>query len=178
MDKDSNTAIKNDHLIAAASTTPSRNYDVESNLTKTATIVIQLSGELANNLHHIAHGIGLQQLAKDKYGIDANLVLRHFVGPNNRAPKPKWKAARDDIRQCFPTLAQWDITRGNSKDFDQRKRLQEQWLGQGTVDHLTGLVNSANPSSMTAVTDSAVTSMWACVYTRLGMASRTSSSFG
>jgi hypothetical protein len=123
-------------------------YPIAAKLTKTATIVIQLSGELANNLHHIAHGIGLQQWSKDKYGIETNLVLRHYVGPNNRAPKPKWKSARDDIRKCFPTLGKWDITRGNSNEFTQRQRLQDRWLGKERMDRLNGLINSANETEM------------------------------
>jgi hypothetical protein len=36
---------------------PRRDYPRATNLTKTATIVIQLSGELANHLQHMAHGI-------------------------------------------------------------------------------------------------------------------------
>jgi hypothetical protein len=116
-------------------------------LTKTATIVVQLSGEMANNLQHIAHGIGLKLWAKEDFDIDCNLVLRHHEGPNNRSPKPKWKSARDNIQQCFPKLASWSFSRGNSKDFKQRQRLQRIWL-EGRSDHLFGLINSANASEI------------------------------
>jgi hypothetical protein len=122
---------------------PRRDYPRATNLTKTATIVIQLSGELANNLQHMAHGIGLQQWALEKYGVDCNIVLRHDVGANTRAPKPKWKTARHEIQQCFPKLAEWDFTLGNKKElFTRRQRLQQQWLGKERSDYVTGLVNS------------------------------------
>lgn len=117
-------------------------YPIATNLTKTATIVIELSGELGNNLHHIAHGIGLQYWANDRYGIKTNLVLRH-TGPSH-----KWKSARDDIRGCFPKLADWKFNRGNLNDFTQRQRLQQEWLGKGRHDQLMGLINSANASDV------------------------------
>ena len=123
-------------------------YSVATNLTKQATIVIQLSGELANNLHHIAHGIGLKHWSREMYGIEANVVLRHYVGPNNHQPKPKWKSARDNIRKCFPTLRGWDFARGNSKDFAERQRLQEKWLGKKRLDRFIGLINSVNETDI------------------------------
>jgi hypothetical protein len=106
-----------------------------------------LSGELANNLHHIAHGVGLQRWAKERHGIDSNIILRHDTGPNSRSAKPKWKSARDDILQCFDNL-QWDFTAGNTKEYQQRKSLQEQWLG-AKHDKLTGLINSKNTEDIT-----------------------------
>lgn len=113
-----------------------------------ATIVVALSGEMANNLMHIAHGIGLQHWAKDEFGIDCNIVLRHHVGPNNRAPRPKWKSARDAIRQCFPKLADWEFAEGNTPMFQQQHDKQLQWLGQEKYDYITGLINANNASEI------------------------------
>lgn len=112
---------------------------------KQATVVIQLSGEMANNLHHISHGLGLKLLAKEEFDVDCNVVIRHFEGPNNRAPKPKWKSARDNIQMCFPNLAQWKFSEGNNKDFLNKQNMQRAWL-QGRVDHLFGLINSEDIS--------------------------------
>ena len=127
-------------------TLPSSNAKmVSSNLSKTATVVVQLSGEMANNLQHIAHGVGLQWWLQEK-GVDTNLMLRHYVGPNNRAPKPKWKSARNDILQCFPKL-NWDFTAGNSKLFSQRQSQQQDWLG-GKWDHMTGKINGQSPNEI------------------------------
>lgn len=113
-----------------------------------ATIVIALSGEMANNLMHIAQGIGLQLLAKDLYNIHCNLVLRHHVGPNNRAPKPKWKSARNNIQQCFPKLADWDFQEGNTPHFKEQAKKQDDWLGKDRYDYLTGLVNANNQTEI------------------------------
>jgi hypothetical protein len=110
------------------------------NWTESATIVVQLSGEMANNLQHIAHGVGLQLWLKEQFDIPSNVILRHFVGPNNRAPKPKWKSARNDILQCFPSLKNWDFTAGNSKEFTQRQSQQKTWLGERT-DRMFGMIN-------------------------------------
>ncbi|KAL3944230.1 MAG: hypothetical protein SGBAC_001673 [Bacillariaceae sp.] len=116
--------------------------------TSKATIVIALSGEMANNLMHIAQGFGLQLLAKDLYNIDCNLVLRHHVGPNNRAPKPKWKSARNNIQQCFPKLADWDFQEGNTPHFKEQAKKQDDWLGKDRYDYLTGLVNANNQTEI------------------------------
>eukprot|EP00934_Nitzschia_sp_Nitz4_P007066 Nitzschia sp. Nitz4//scaffold147_size54853//19180//20409//NITZ4_006614-RA/size54853-processed-gene-0.21-mRNA-1//-1//CDS//3329536684//7056//frame0 len=118
-------------------------YQVATELPKHVTIVVQLSGEMANNLHHIAHGLGLQYWVKDVYGIDSNLVLRHQEGPNNRAPNPKWKSARDNLQQCFPSLALLNFAEGNNKQYTHLDQLQQLWL-LGKGDRLTGLVNSAD----------------------------------
>lgn len=128
-----------------------------TNFTRQASIVVQLSGEMANNLHHIAHGIGLQLWAKEEFDIDCNLILRHHEGPNNRSPRPKWKSARDNIQQCFPQLANWNFGEGNKKDFLTKQNLQRQWLLQqqqqqqqgenayGGMDDLFGSINSRDP---------------------------------
>ena len=115
------------------------------NLTKEATILIQLSGEMANNLMHIAHGLGLKYWAKEEYGIETNIVLRHDTGPNTRAPYPKWKRARDAIQKCFPGLAKMDFTEGNSKEFNSMQTKEMEWLGNERFDHLTGMINSPDP---------------------------------
>lgn len=132
----------------APSTAPPRpQYPRAKSLDRKATIVVQLSGEMANNLHHIAHGLGLQIMAKEEYDIDCNLILRHHEGPNNRSPRPKWKSARDNIQQCFPKLSTWDFAQGNNNVFLDQQKLQQSWL-RGKSDHLFGLVNSQNISEI------------------------------
>jgi hypothetical protein len=123
-------------------------YERTKLLYRRATILIQLSGEMANNLHHIAHGYSLKLMAKEEFDIDCNLVLRHHEGPNNRAPKPKWKSARDNIQQCFPKLSDWNFEEGNHNNiFLERRNLQLSWL-QEKHDQLYGLVNSRHLSEI------------------------------
>ena len=138
----SGTAITTSNSLAAG-------FSTSSPSSSAATIVVQLSGEMANNLHHIAHGIGLQLWARREYGIETNIVLRHDVGPNTRAPKPKWKKAKNAIEKCFPKLSSWDFSEGNTKEFIRMQQLQKDWLG-GKSDHLFGLVNSQHPNDIDA----------------------------
>jgi len=128
---------------ASLSTTPppKPEYERAKVLDRKATILVQLSGEMANNLHHIAHGIGLQLMAKEEFNIDCNVVLRHQEAP-------KWKSARDKIQQCFPNLTGWDFAEGNNKKiFQERWNLQSSWL-QERADELQGLINSQDLSEI------------------------------
>jgi hypothetical protein len=61
----------------------------------TSTIVVQLSGELGNQLSKISLGIGLQLLAKDKYGIDMVIKLRALQ-------HSKWMRGKYDTKARFP----------------------------------------------------------------------------
>ena len=139
----SDASVERPVAIHKNSTVPSTGLDIQTDLhlPKEATIVIQLSGEMANNLQHIAHGVGLQLWLKELFDIPSNVILRHFEGPNNRSPKPKWKSARNDILQCFPFLKHWDFTAGNSKEFLKRQSQQKTWLGEQRMDQMIGMVN-------------------------------------
>mmetsp|Transcript_45114 Transcript_45114/g.109777 ORF Transcript_45114/g.109777 Transcript_45114/m.109777 type:complete len:604 (+) Transcript_45114:185-1996(+) len=104
--------------------------------TPVVSVVVSLSGELGNNLHHLAHGIGLQEWLRQEFDVESNIVIRHHkVG--------KWKKAYDDIQTCFPILAEWDFTAGNSKQFDRLEKLQKEWLND-RHDQVIALVNSGN----------------------------------
>lgn len=76
--------------VAMASSSPS------SSLIPNATIVVQLSGEMGNNLHKIAFARGLQIQAMER-DVSTNLILRHDVGDDS-----KWRRARSLISRCFP----------------------------------------------------------------------------
>jgi hypothetical protein len=113
-------------------------YVRAKNLTKTITIIVQVSGELANNLHHIAHGLGLKYWAFDEYGISSNVIVHH--GQNK-----KWIKAKQDIDQCFPILSstiEWKSS-FNNQPFESMVELQNRWLGE-QHHYLTGLINSQN----------------------------------
>jgi hypothetical protein len=89
---------------------------------RATTIVVKLSGEMGNNLCKFATGRGLQVWAKQKYGIDTRLVVRH-------QDARKWVSASENVKRCFPNLRQFDYELGNTKEYDTRKRQQERWLG-------------------------------------------------
>lgn len=86
------------------------------------TIVVQLSGEMGNNLHKLAFARGLQLMAKSDYNLDLQLILRH-------QDHSKWKSARRNLQKCFPNLRQLDFGAGNTREFDDKKLEQRLWLG-------------------------------------------------
>ena len=83
-----------------------------------ASIVIQLTGEMGNNLNKIAYGYGLQLLAERRYNITTNLVMRH------QEEHPKWRLAVQNLQQCFPNLKEFDYSAGNTVEF-REKQLQQ-----------------------------------------------------
>jgi hypothetical protein len=110
------------------------------------TIVVQLSGEMGNNLHKLAFGRGLQLMAKDDYNLDLHLVLRH-------QNEPKWISAKRNLQKCFPNLRRLNFSAGNSKEYADRQIEQTLWLG-GNKAAADGLVLQGNDeTSMTNVLD-------------------------
>jgi len=97
-------------------------------------IVIQLSGEMGNNLAHFAHGHALYLWLKRQYGVnDTNIILRHQV-------HPKWKAGRKALQQCFPNTRSFDFAAGNTPEFEQRR--DEQTTVFGGPDPFAGVSSS------------------------------------
>jgi hypothetical protein len=86
------------------------------------TIVVQLSGEMGNNVAKIATGKGLQLWAQRQYGIATDLVLRH-------QEHSKWIGAMRDTKKCFPKLRGFDFTLGNGRNYNERTAQQDQLLG-------------------------------------------------
>jgi hypothetical protein len=117
-----------------------------------ATIIIQLRGEMGNNLQKIAYGYGVAWWLDDMFASNqqeqqqeqeqqesqsqphpeaevpltphhSNLVLRHLK-------KSKWVGARQDIYQCFPHLRQHAFELGNThaKLIANRRLQQDEWF--------------------------------------------------
>ena len=149
-------------VVSSSSGTTTSTSSSSSSIPVPISIVIQLSGEMANNLQHIAHGYGLKLWLNELSNgiVTANIILRHDVGPNTRAPKPKWKKAKTAIEKCFlpPSTyivngihsspsdtntnnTNWDFTKGNTRQFKQIQKLQQQWLSN-KEDTIFGLINS------------------------------------
>jgi hypothetical protein len=103
-------------------------------------IVVQLSGEMGNNLHKIAFGQALQNLLFQRYQMDTQLVFRR------QERGGKWVFARKDIQQCFPNLRDFDFELGNSDEFDERRRQQANWLKDREAFQLLELPNGINAS--------------------------------
>jgi hypothetical protein len=90
--------------------------------TQPATIVVQLSGEMGNQLSKIAHGHALSLWLKREFRVDATIVLRH-------QDKPKWISARENVQKCFPATRSYDFSAANTLEFEDRSRQQSALLG-------------------------------------------------
>jgi hypothetical protein len=96
----------------STTSTPQTTIGLEPNATRTTSttttttinnqfilsIVVDLTGEMGNMLHHIAHGRGIQLLAHQEYGMKTNMILR-LAGTVTKSQQTS-----KQLRQCFPTL--------------------------------------------------------------------------
>lgn len=105
-------------------------YDESKDISLQWTIVVQLSGEMGNHLHKIAFGRMLQIRLLEKYAIRTKLVMRH----QDRGGK--WVRAGRDTIQCFPNLRHYDLSLGNSPEFQTRAYQQRMWLGPQNASRL------------------------------------------
>jgi hypothetical protein len=94
---------------------------------KTFHIVVQLSGEMANQLCKFAYGFGLKWILEEDYNISTKVILRHQT-------HPKWHRARSSIVNCFPKLRNLDFSEGNTQEFDDRLMSQNSWLGENAFN--------------------------------------------
>jgi hypothetical protein len=105
------------------------------------TIVVQLSGEMGNNLHKLAFGKALQWMAYDSFQLNLNVVLRH-------QDHPKWLSAKGHLHKCFVNLKHFNFKAGNGPEFTERQLEQTLWLGRrGDGDEKKGLEISGNEES-------------------------------
>ena len=90
------------------------------------TFLVQVRGEMGNNLQRIAHGHALKWYAEDELHFSPQLLMRHLK-------KPKWKSAQADIYQCFPALRSLDYEGGMEQNFVRFQKSHPTWLAnQGT----------------------------------------------
>lgn len=99
------------------------------NVTRNATIVLYLHGEMGNHLYVLALGLAMKLLAAEQYGISSELVLRHQVNAG-----AKWIRARDNVKQCFPKLRRFDFSAANTQAFDKLEREQDEQLQTHQLD--------------------------------------------
>lgn len=74
-------------------------------------ILVQLSGELGNNLGKFAHGICLQEWLQDEFQTASTIVVRHQL-------HPKWIHGYRNAVKCFPYTRQFDFAAGNTPSID------------------------------------------------------------
>jgi hypothetical protein len=92
-----------------------------SNRPRNATIVVYLAGEMGNHLSILAKALTVKVIARRKYAISAQLVLRHQL-------HPKWVKGRNSIQACFPKLRPFNFSAANTDAFDELSREQDELL--------------------------------------------------
>lgn len=75
------------------------------------TIVIQMGGELANNLAFLAEAF-VNVWDMEELGVRPTLVVRH-------QDNSKWVKPNKEIHQCFPWLSQLNFSAGNNAEMNQ-----------------------------------------------------------
>lgn len=90
------------------------------------TIVVYLSGEMGNHLLILAKSLTVKLVAKEKYGISAELVLRH-------QQHPKWVHGRNSIQDCFPKLRHYNFSAANTNAFDKLVLEQDRTLREDSA---------------------------------------------
>eukprot|EP00980_Cylindrotheca_fusiformis_P004237 scaffold918_cov126-Cylindrotheca_fusiformis.AAC.16 len=102
------------------------------------TVVVQLSGELGNQLQKITNGRCVQRLIENKLGLTTKLMLR----AQNHG---KWKNAMISVKEAFPNLRPFNFQEGNTKEFDVVHNQQQSWIQQLVKNNQLDLTNvSAN----------------------------------
>jgi hypothetical protein len=86
-------------------------------------LVIQLSGEMGNQLGKLAYGYGLKWILEEDYNTSSKVIFRHQV------PSKKWIRAEKSLKSCFPKFRGIDFAKGNTKEFEVRQKETKEWLG-------------------------------------------------
>ena len=86
-------------------------------------LVIQLSGEMGNQLSKIAWGYGMKWWLEEDYNITTKIFLRH-------QDHGKWIGAAASIKRCFTKLRVMDFEEANSMEFDAIREQQNTWVGK------------------------------------------------
>jgi hypothetical protein len=92
-------------------------------------ILVDLTGELGNHLHHLAHGLALQVMLARR-GISTKVI------PQRLANGDKYIKTQKQLQQCFPNLKQLKFYTINGLDTKKPKQLQESWLGKELASRL------------------------------------------
>jgi hypothetical protein len=106
------TTLVSPHTNTILNTNHSTNAIIVNNETKkknvTISILVELTGELGNHLHHLAHGRAIQRLAMSEYGIPTRLVLHRSSNAE------KYRQTQRHLQRCFPNLREYPFHHDDS----------------------------------------------------------------
>jgi hypothetical protein len=94
-------------------------------------IIVDLTGELGNQLHHLAHGRAIQSMLIQQYGVASRII------PRRVSNEDKFMKTQRQLKQCFPNLRELKFygpgTAPKQKELD---RAQQAWLGKEAASRL------------------------------------------
>jgi hypothetical protein len=118
---------------APSTTTTSTSVSDTNNVSNVTIIpiVVDLTGELGNQLHHLAHGRAIQSMLLQQYGIASRIIPRRVSNGD------KYMKTQRELKQCFPNLRKLNFygpgTAPKQKELD---RAQQAWLGEEAASRL------------------------------------------
>jgi hypothetical protein len=86
------------------------------------TLVMQNSGEMGNNLCHLATARSIQLLAQETEEIPIEIIIR-------AQNSPKWERGAKNIKECFPKLRDVNFRAANTDEFALRQQQQVERFG-------------------------------------------------
>jgi hypothetical protein len=98
-------------------------FDVSHNVLH---IVIQLVGEMGNQLCRLAFAYGLKWMLEEDYQASSKIILRH-------QPSEKWIRARKSVVTCFPKMRQLDFSEAYTQEFTAQLKKQNSMIGNTTL---------------------------------------------
>jgi len=107
------------HAVAATKTTTGAST-MKTSPNHTLSILVQLSGEMGNNLGKIAYGICLKEWLREEFNTRSTIYLRH---QNHQ----KWQRGHGDLNTCFAWTREFDFSAGNTPSIDNVLKLPPEW---------------------------------------------------
>lgn len=139
----SNATSSNSQRMFATEIKNKSNHVSINNVTqhRPVTIVVQLSGELGNQIGKISSGLYVQNLIKTRLGLKTEIKLR-------AQDSSKWKRAMQWTKEAFPNTRSMDFREANTFEFDEMRSLQAQWIDEKLAENKFNLTHIKDPHSL------------------------------
>ena len=106
------------------------------------TIVVQLAGELGNQIQKLGTGFCMQHLIETKLGLKTEIKLRAQVGAR------KWRHAMEWTKSAFPNTRPYAFNELNTPEFDRLHKFQNEWI-QGLIEkNLLNMTGITHPTQL------------------------------
>eukprot|EP00977_Amphora_coffeiformis_P002736 scaffold521_cov167-Amphora_coffeaeformis.AAC.27 len=114
------TTTDNNNTAMTTVRTTAGTFMVTRDPNETLSILVQLSGEMGNNLQKIGHGICLQEWLREEFNARSTIYLRHQT-------HPKWIKGFRPLNACFAWTRKFDFSAGNTPSIDRLLSNPPEW---------------------------------------------------